>query len=200
MYPETPLILFGCSDNLRTWKEAFPDPANSPTYYTHTLTVHCVCIAVADAEEGGWIRAFSNVVRLRAWNGTRISRFTCLPQLFTPLNLHSQSRPFSPSFVPYPVLRTWTYREPPTLPPLIKSLLFSPAGGTERSAHQLLDLLNGICLRKFSSTWYYEKELPWIMKLIEACTGTLEHIKVMNDIDETCSKLRSFSLRYGVNS
>ena len=90
--------------------------------------------------------------------------------------------------------------EPPTLPPLIKSLLFSPAGGTERSAHQLLDLLNGICLRKFSSTWYYEKELPWIMKLIEACTGTLEHIKVMNDINETCGKLRSFSLRYGVNS
>ena len=66
--------------------------------------------------------------------------------------------------------------EPPTLPSLIKSLVFSPAGGTERSAHQLLDLL------------------------IEACTGTLEHIKVMNDINETCGKLRSFSLRYGVNS
>ena len=38
------------------------------------------------------------------------------------------------------------------------------------------------------------------MQLIEACTGTLEHVKVMNDIDETRGKLRSFSLRYGVNS
>ena len=38
------------------------------------------------------------------------------------------------------------------------------------------------------------------MKLIEACAGTLEHVEVMNDIDETCGKLRPFSFRYGVNS
>ena len=46
-------ILFEYSGDLRTWKNAFPDPANSPAYYTHTLRVYCVCITVADAEEGG---------------------------------------------------------------------------------------------------------------------------------------------------
>ena len=47
----------------------------------------------------------------------------------------------------------------PTLPPLIKTLVFSLAGGTEHPARQLLDLLNGIRLQKLSGTRYYEKEL-----------------------------------------
>lgn len=55
------------------WKEVFPDPANSPGYHTHSLFIDCVEVfTTADAEEGGWIRAFSNVVRLNVLNsGTR---------------------------------------------------------------------------------------------------------------------------------
>ena len=55
------------------WKKIFPDPANSPGYHTHSLSFRCAEVfTIADAEEGGWIQAFSNVVRLRVLNsGTR---------------------------------------------------------------------------------------------------------------------------------
>ena len=60
---------FKNSTDLEAWKKAFPDPANSPAYYTRFLEIGCVeLVTAADAEEGGWIRAFSNVVRLDVWN------------------------------------------------------------------------------------------------------------------------------------
>ena len=56
---------FEYSSHLEAWKEAFPDPANSPGYYTRSLYVRCLKdVTPADAEMGGWIRAFSNVVQL----------------------------------------------------------------------------------------------------------------------------------------
>ena len=58
--------------DLEPWKKAFPDTSNSPAYYTRFLYVGCTeVVTAADAEEGGWIRAFSNVVRLVMWNGAR---------------------------------------------------------------------------------------------------------------------------------
>ena len=62
-------IVFRRPADVNTWKELFPDPANSPGYHTHSLFIDCVEVfTVADAEEGGWVQAFSNVVRLRVWN------------------------------------------------------------------------------------------------------------------------------------
>ena len=50
------------------WKKTFPDPTNSPAHHTHTLSIWCPwAVRVADAEEGGWIRAFSRVTRLEVW-------------------------------------------------------------------------------------------------------------------------------------
>ena len=59
-------IEFELPADVDAWKEIFPDPANSPGYYTHSLYIGCVEVfTITDTEEGGWIRAFSNVVRLR---------------------------------------------------------------------------------------------------------------------------------------
>jgi hypothetical protein len=80
------LILF--SADVDAWKEAFPDPVNSPACYTHPLTVGCehVTAGVA-AEEDGWIRAFYNVVQLRIFGGMRNLHLHPLPQLLSGLQL-----------------------------------------------------------------------------------------------------------------
>ena len=58
-------ITFLSAADLGSWKETFPDSANSPAYHTRTLVIRCTeLVTVSDAEEGGWIRAFSGVANL----------------------------------------------------------------------------------------------------------------------------------------
>ena len=58
-------IQFLNQTKLEAWKETFPDPASSPSHYARLLDVHCLeAITARDAEEGGWIRSFTNVTRL----------------------------------------------------------------------------------------------------------------------------------------
>ena len=58
-------IVFENASDLGAWKDAFPDPLASPACYTTSLVIYCPEAVVAtDAEEGGWIKAFSRVARL----------------------------------------------------------------------------------------------------------------------------------------
>ena len=59
-------IVFRYTSNLKAWKRTFPDPANSPGYYTRSLSFsHSMKVIIAVVEEGDyWIRVFSNVVKL----------------------------------------------------------------------------------------------------------------------------------------
>ena len=51
--------------NLQSWKNAFPDPSSSPARYTKTLVIGCPeVVAIEDVVAGGWLSAFSRVVRL----------------------------------------------------------------------------------------------------------------------------------------
>jgi hypothetical protein len=57
-------IKFPTEESLESW-EMFPDPSVSPACYAKTLSIECAeAIIAADAEEGGWIRGFSHIVRL----------------------------------------------------------------------------------------------------------------------------------------
>lgn len=77
-------VAFRSLGDLKAWKESFPDPVNSPAYYTHSLFITCTrVISAAAVEESGWIRAFHNVVRLSVWDGMRDPRFCFLPQFLT---------------------------------------------------------------------------------------------------------------------
>jgi hypothetical protein len=78
-------IRFEFSNILDAWREAFPDPANSPAYHTHSLLVGHIDVAAVDVEEGGWVWEFRNVVRLQIWTGMRN------------LHLHSHRRPLTGS-------------------------------------------------------------------------------------------------------
>lgn len=63
---------FNDLDDLKAWKKTFPDPGNSPALYTRWLWIgHAQVIPDAFAKESGWVQAFSNVVWLSLWNGTR---------------------------------------------------------------------------------------------------------------------------------
>jgi hypothetical protein len=58
-------IRFRTSENLRSWKGAFPDPSTCPARYAKTLFIGSFwVVAAADTEAGGWIRGFSRVERL----------------------------------------------------------------------------------------------------------------------------------------
>lgn len=69
-------IRFRTTDNLQAWKEAFPNPLDSPGYHTHHLGIHCTKIIAAVPEECSRIQSFSNVVRLEVWTRTRTFIFT----------------------------------------------------------------------------------------------------------------------------
>jgi len=63
-------IDFFAAENLQSWKDTFPDPSTSPARYTKTLFIGCPqVVTAADAEEGGWIRTFSRVLRLEVNGG-----------------------------------------------------------------------------------------------------------------------------------
>ena len=122
LIPRTQKHLFGQIDfrtpaDLEAWKKTFPDPANSPACYTHSLIVDCLeVVTPADAEEGGWIRTFTNVVQLKLqseilrWPGTENALVPSLPQLLTEAQIPSTT--FCPHHTITP-LRPYLFPAPP---------------------------------------------------------------------------------------
>ena len=89
-------VQFRRSTDVNAWKEAFPNPAKSPACYTHSLSFSCIEVITAmDAEDGSWIRAFSNVVRLEVSNGMRSISIHLHIFLLTRICLHSVCEPFA---------------------------------------------------------------------------------------------------------
>ena len=64
-------IGFHTVKRLQSWKETFPDPANSPACYTETLYIGLYIIVAGETEVGGLLRDFSRVVRLEV-GSTRV--------------------------------------------------------------------------------------------------------------------------------
>ena len=77
-------VTFRSPDNLKAWRETFPDPFDSPARYTHSLFIDCPqVIFAAVAGNSDWIQAFCNVVYLRVGSGTKHFPFWCLSQFLT---------------------------------------------------------------------------------------------------------------------
>ena len=58
-------IEFDSAKTVESWKETFPDPSNSPAYYTHTLCFRrAPAVTAAGTGAGGLIQSFSRVARL----------------------------------------------------------------------------------------------------------------------------------------
>jgi len=129
-------VSFYCTEDLEAWKETFPDPVDSPAHHTRSLIVGCPeSVTAADAEEGGWIRMFSRVVRLEV----QVIPLTTRSSLSSPSTIshrssnHSKwytasfhSREFSTLFFPCLSSRIWVYPKPPVTKPIITASTFNP--------------------------------------------------------------------------
>jgi len=184
---------------LEAWRGVFPDPANSPAYHTRSLSISCPqFVTVADAEEGGWLRAFSHVVQLKV-EGRHDSESSLVPfHNFSPVlkSLQvSSSLPRSQVFnlvCSLPLLEDLVLREflvgeadydgiefrPLTSPPLTGTFELHSTNGSGPTVRRLLDLPGGFHFRKLVLKWLREKELQWIMALVVGCSDTLECLDI----------------------
>ena len=212
-------ILFRSEDDLKSWKTVFPDSANSPAHHTRTLFVDCADTGVmANAEETGWIRAFSGVTRLELdsnlpyiYPEVSLVPFYNFSPTLKSLHAHSLILPSPQLFtlvLSFPLLEDLTVNgfytgqpddhddphttAPSTSPPLTGTLGLGIGRGMGDTARKLLDLPNGLHFRRliFSLTCR-RQDARWIMKLLMGCSNTLECL------DVTCNVRRKLILCAG---
>jgi len=198
--------------DLESWKQTFPDPSNTPAYHTLTLCFGCAeVVTTADAEEGGWIRTFSRVVRLyvHSCKNPNDSAVSLVPlHGFSPvlkfLHVSSTTVPNSQIFGlirSLPLiedLRLLVYETsnndesdvcgPPTVVPPSSSPAFTGTlglmllQGVEPIARWLLGLPNGLRFRVLAMSWLRKDDLQWINALVVGCADTLESLDVTHHL------------------
>jgi hypothetical protein len=200
-------IKFYTTKSLRSWKNAFPDPANSPMRYVTTLSVRCPeVVADADADAAGWIRGFSRVVHLTLNNQGLFADPTplVLSHEFSPviksLRVYFTALPSSQAtnlILSFPLLedlavttsmmstesddgsdRLLTSVQPPGPPMLTGTLELRMRDGMAPIIHWLLSLPDGIHFRELTWTWFREGDHLSTMALVEGCSYTLESLDI----------------------
>ena len=191
--------------DLKAWMKAFPDPVSSPGCYTCTLAVvgfPCLFTGT-NAEESGWIRAFSNVTQLLLWSGPgnkplgNLAPFHRFSPTLKSLRVVSNKLSFPATFNlirSFPLLKNLSIKcleavadndqpllQPSTSPVLTGTLeLYLPDRGTEHIARQLLGVSSGLHFREFVWRWRGEEDARWVAALVEACSDTLERIDIIS--------------------
>ena len=207
--------------DLELWKETFPDVTNSPARQAHTLFVGCPRhVVAADAEEGGWIRAFSSVKRLDVNNDSwylRASDVSFAP--FYGFSPALKSLCTCPILLPFPQVfdlissfplledlalmgrdESWFNDDDPhgpqtvvpsTSPVFTGSFSFHILGGAGNHARQLLDLPNGLHFRNLALSWGRVEDLWWITEMVARCSHTLESLDIDYTFRRTSIRIRS---------
>jgi hypothetical protein len=200
---------------LYSWKEIFPDPANSPARYVKTLFIGPSIITAADLEVGGWIGGFSRVECLEVVSQGLLP-FRPSPLVpfhgFSPvvkslrLTFPVLPPPWIFSFIlSFPVIEhltviirggsvdngddsDWlpTATQPLPSPVFTGSLVLYLKGGMEPFISQLLSVPGGIHLRKLTLTWFREEDLLTTTSLVEGCSHTLESLRITGEPLGTC--------------
>jgi len=194
-------IQFTETSYIKRWRKSFPDPSNSPAYYTRGLSFIGLPTATdTDADIGSWIHAFPRVVRLsmtiRWWNDRQIS----LPQFrgFFPnlktIRLAHSSIPLSDVFsliCSFPLLENldidsgnntdgWDGWDVPSTSPKLNGSLSIRGEGTRSTVRRLCDLPGGL---RFSNVTvsFYKEDVELIMDLVSRCSDTLESFTISYD-------------------
>jgi len=205
-------IEFRSAAALNSWKKTFPDPVNSPARNARTLDVHCPDLVTAsDAEEGGWIQAFSGVANLGLYHNNWYSKTSVVSLApFCRFSPTLKSLYIFPITLPCPELFDLIRSSPlledlflrcedklsgnddgphglqtavhSTFPPLTGTLNLDVIGGIGNTARQLLDLPGGLRFRGLVLARAHEEDLRWIMELVARCSYTLERLSVTCDI------------------
>ena len=201
-------IAFRSTKNLQSWKTLFPDPSTSPASYTRFLLAECSqVITDADAEKGGWIPTFSQVVHFEVgiycgWSIDELELSLTPFHGFSPAlkSLRINFADISPSCVSdfihsFPRLQdlavtTLSFErsdsfhaqsvtvQSSTPSAFTGSLKISMSMGMNSLASRLLSLPTGLHFRKLSLTWNREEDVPLTMAFVEECSSTLETLEI----------------------
>ena len=173
------------------WKKAFPDPSNSPAHHTRSLTIRGIpTVTAADADAGGWIRTFCNLVHLHleslSFEGVSLVPFHGLSPTLRSLHLISTSPEVLDLICSFPLLEDLAmipfsrgsdvWDTPPASPRLTGSLSLSMFGGIRPVARRLLSLPDGLRFTKISV--HLDKGIHSVTDLVSRCSDTLESISV----------------------
>jgi len=209
-------IKFRSASDLESWKKTYPDFTNSPACQVHTLFVGCLQhVVAADAEEDGWIQAFSGAKRLDVDNGDLYLKALEVPLApFYGFSPALKSLRICPILLPFPqvfdlilsfplledlVLKgrdeSWLNDDDPRVPQTVVprtspvftgSLDFHVLGGAGHAARRLLDLPNGLHFRNLALSWGCVEDLWWITELVARCSHTLESLDITYTFRRTC--------------
>ena len=195
-------VAFYDKEDLKKWKETFPNPSTSPAPCTETLIVHCVHAATAaDAEPGGWIRAFSCVVHfeLDFYDGRRDSLlpFHGFSPVLKSIHVELDFPPLTLDFIlSFPLLEDLTvnfygmgiddgdgYDGLPTViqpsnPPIFPGSLELAITGLKPFIRQLSSLPSGIHFRKITVRLFHDGDILLTVALVERCSHTLESLNI----------------------
>jgi len=194
-------IGFYTLESLRSWEETFPNPSTSPACYTKTLSIGCY--EVVDAGAGGWMRAFSRVVRPKVWiyqSASSLLPFHGFSPAIKSLSLRfpiaASARIFN-FILSFPLLEdlsaviycgAWTDKDngPPTVAqasslPMTGSLELIQQEATRLVGHRLLSIPGGIHFRQLNLTLSCEGDLSSATALVESCSHNLESLDITCD-------------------
>lgn len=199
--------------DLCKWNRLFPDPTNSPACYAHTLSVDG---SFGEAGERSWIHAFSHLERLIVecgYLGLDVG-YSLVPfRIVAPSlkSLHVNSIVGTPHSHVFGLISSLPHLEdltlrgndmtisnqgsngPPTgtIPPVSSALtgtLELILESMERSLHLLLDLPGRLHFRKIVlDSWFNEKNLPLVERLVAACSDTLECLDIAYKVELDCT-------------
>ena len=195
-------VSFNGDRDIVAWRNAFPDPSNSPAHHARELVVNYRGEFPEDH-----LVSFRNVTCLLLHVHTFNGRPTSLTQLhgFTPL-LKSFTMSFHVlpsndvlSFVySFPLLDDLTLIGLPTVsdtkvttsvsPTFSGKLYLAVVQAMGTVVDDLLSLPSGIHFRELIMHWMCEEDLPSMMDLISACSRTLESLQILNHVKRTCSR------------
>ena len=193
-------VTFKTAARLQSWKTSFPDPPSSPARYTKDLVVWCPeLVTAADAEERGWIRAFSQVVHLDLdfdWSKTSLLPFHGLSLTLKSLHLDfgcvliPRVLNLIHSFPLFEDLSLIVWGDDPiedfngqhtvVQPLLARSLTLDVKEGMNRVVSQLFPSQNDLRFRELDLALICEEDVFEISALVERCRFTLESLKVGN--------------------
>jgi hypothetical protein len=182
--------------HIELWKKTCPDPSNSPAHHTRNLTIRGIpVVTFADANEGGWIRTFHNVIHLDLERSmgedprASLVPFHGLSPTLRSLRLMSVSPDVLDLICSFPLLEDLVmlplgygsdaWNTPRTSPKLTGTLSLGAIGEARPAIRRLLDLPDGLRFTKVT-VGSFDADANLTTDLVSRCPDTLESLSIYN--------------------
>ena len=200
-------ISFGSARDLQLWQRTFPDPSASPAYYTKVLSIGCPQeVVAADMEEGGWVRAFSHIMKLEIDEPQDLESTVSLDPLYgafpalrsLDINVSTIEPSQLYSFIySFPLLEDLSLAlqeerrdfddgvdeqtialPPASSPPFTGSLTLFAVNGIFAIASQLFSLPGDLRFRELHLGLNNERDFRFVNEFVQRCSSTLEVLEL----------------------